>query len=99
MNEAHEPHHRSAKDILWRSRSSAWIVQGRALVMKIKKASFYLTYSTNSSQFNLTQIVEEDARKATLWEIRPTASQWQNGLAELGVKAFKKTVAKVTSGN
>ena len=55
--------------------------------------------STNSSKLNLTQIIADNARKGTVWKICPTASQWQNELAELGVKAFKETLAKVTNGN
>ena len=58
--------------------------------------ALYLADSTNSSKLNLTQII---ARKGTVWKICPTASQWKNELAELGVKAFKETLAKVTTGN
>ena len=36
--------------------------------------------------------------RGTTWNICPTASHWQNGLAELGVKAFKETIGKATDG-
>ena len=38
-------------------------------------------YSTNSSQLNLNQIIEADARKGTIWKITPTAGRtaWEAG--------------------
>ena len=65
---------------------------------QIKRATFYLADSTNNSQLDITKIVDMDARKGTTWKICPTASQWQNGLAELGVKAFKETITLATDG-
>jgi hypothetical protein len=35
MIEAHSQHHRGAKDTMWRSRSMAWIVQGKKLAKKV----------------------------------------------------------------
>ena len=41
---------------------------------------------------------ESKTRNGTVWKFRPTASQWQNGLAEKAIKLLKSALI-ILKGN